>query len=276
MSRSLKISFVVMAALIVAAVFGSIIYNEKETVKAARQLWSEAKTMDDCELRLTSALNEQQRANIPIRNDMSRYCFSHAVRQGQLIDFSVSRTIYAEQSYETQVLLWMVVAITLSGVILAGVQIVAAYKLSSVAKVAPDLGGKLDFDKSGKLSVQSSVTGLLILIVSFAFFIVYVRFVYPLDHRFLDPADKAAGETEASLEPQKPLVQAGVPVNGTNAAAAGRQYVAGGLGGAPAARSYTQGGLGEPPAATPGPVLKNTAYPASAAVAGASKTVAHQ
>lgn len=73
--------------------------------------------------------------------------------------------------------MWMVVAITLSGVALAGLQLVAGYKLAAAGKAAFEQGGQLSIEHS-KISLGSSVTGLMILAISLVFFIVFVTKVY--------------------------------------------------------------------------------------------------
>ena len=103
-NKAIRLVLLVTGLIGILAI-GSIIHNQLLLVAKETQVWSEAKAMDDCKARLTSALNDQQKGNIPVRVDMSKYCFSHAVRQGQLVDFSIGRTIYTEHCYETQVLL---------------------------------------------------------------------------------------------------------------------------------------------------------------------------
>ncbi|MDN7176676.1 hypothetical protein M0D69_01285 [Caballeronia sp. SEWSISQ10-4 2] len=109
---------------------------------------------------------------------ISDLCYTEVRREALLGDFNIRRMTLVGQQFETLVIMWMVVAITFSGVILAGIQLVAAYRL------AADGHEKFGGDQSdlrieqGHISLKSSVTGLLILTVSFAFFIVFVRWVY--------------------------------------------------------------------------------------------------
>jgi hypothetical protein len=88
----------------------------------------------------------------------------------------IRRDNYVFQRHENIILLIMVVSITLSGVFLAGLQLLAAYKLA--------LLGKAEFASASELrensSFKSSVVGLVILTISFAFFLVFVVDVYTL------------------------------------------------------------------------------------------------
>ena len=111
--------------------------------------------------------------------------------------FELRRIGVFAQFYQGQVVLWMVVAITVSGVILAGIQLLIGFSFarksalregvkSNESRAAdklnasdPDGVSKIEYGKGG-LIVQSSVTGLLILIVSFAFFYVFVTKIYSI------------------------------------------------------------------------------------------------
>jgi len=97
-----------------------------------------------------------------------------------LNDFQIRRLKFIQQGYDERVLLWMVVVITLSGVFLAGLQLVGSYRLAAAA-------GRTDIEQSGEIALQrdrislkSSITGLFILLVSFAFFYVFVIEIVPL------------------------------------------------------------------------------------------------
>jgi hypothetical protein len=114
-------------------------------------------------------------------------CYTQLYNQGTLNDFQVRRAKFVQQSYDERVLLWMVVIITISGVFLAGVQIIASYRLAAAGR-----GG--GFDQSGEIALQrdrislkSSITGLFILIISFAFFYVFVLEILPIKEVKVDP-----------------------------------------------------------------------------------------
>jgi hypothetical protein len=128
-----------------------------------------------------------------------------------------------------------VVTITLAGVLMAGFQVWASFKLAST-------GAKGNFGEDstiaierGKLYVRSSTTGLLILVVSFAFFVVYVRWIYPIQEVDLDRAkgtETTASDSNNSSEFEKPADRA--------------------------ARKAAER-TGNPPAGTPGPGSDETA-----------------
>jgi len=106
-----------------------------------------------------------------------RLCGEQIYNIDALNDFSIRRQKFTQQELDERVILFLVVAITLSGVCLAGLQLLASYKLASHRrlKFTEDSTLLLEHDK---VSLRSSVTGLLILVVSLGFFIIYVKWVY--------------------------------------------------------------------------------------------------
>jgi hypothetical protein len=137
--------------------------------------------------------------DLNIMDCMSEY----GVKQnGQLTDYSVAQTVYyicydilrttgiaKEQSIrddnftfqrtENVVLMCMVVAITISGVILAGLQLLASYKLALTGRSFLIEGGQVDLNMHS-IALRSSVVGVIILGISFGFFLVFVLYVYTL------------------------------------------------------------------------------------------------
>ena len=81
------------------------------------------------------------------------------------------------QRYENTIIMLMVVSITVSGVILAGLQLLASYKLASIGKGSIDERSEVNFSFNS-MAVKSSVVGVVILGISFAFFLVFVLYVY--------------------------------------------------------------------------------------------------
>ena len=116
--------------------------------------------------------------------DATDLCYRHLHSQGLLNDFKLRRLKFTQQAYDERILLWMVVVITVSGVVLAGFQLLASFRLASTGPAKPAGAGadwtpSSDFTlEQGKLSVKSSVTGLLILVCSFAFFWVFVYEIF--------------------------------------------------------------------------------------------------
>ena len=106
-----------------------------------------------------------------------RLCGEQIYNIDALNDFAIRKEKFTQQELDERVILFLVVAITLSGVCLAALQLLASYKLASRqrAKFIEDSTLSLEHDK---VSLRSSVTGLMILVVSLGFFIIYVKWVY--------------------------------------------------------------------------------------------------
>jgi hypothetical protein len=108
-----------------------------------------------------------------------RLCGEQIYDVDALDDFAIRREKFTQQTLDERVILFLVVAITLSGVCLAGLQLLASYKLAARRrlKFTEDSTLSLEHDK---VSLRSSVTGLMILVVSLGFFIIYVKWVYTI------------------------------------------------------------------------------------------------
>lgn len=112
-------------------------------------------------------------------DQITNHCVIQVSNSLSLADFNVRRLAFIDQYSESPFILWLVVIITLSGVVLAAIQIAAAYNVSAAYGRSLELGGKVDWEGT-KLSVKSTVAGILILAMSFAFFLVFVIYVYTI------------------------------------------------------------------------------------------------
>jgi hypothetical protein len=146
-------------------------------------------------------------------------CYAEIDEEDTLEEFGIRKSALLNQQAETPVILWMVVGITLSGVLLAGVQLIAGYRLASAGKAAGfEPGGQISVE-SNKLSLRSSVTGVLILAISLLFFYVFVTQVYLIKEIVPSPKASVTGSPELTWGWQQqpiPVLQAPVvPPAGT-------------------------------------------------------------
>jgi hypothetical protein len=160
-------------------------------------------------------------------HEFSILCTSLIFNESALDDYRIRRMKFEQQYYAEGVTLWMVVAITISGVMLAAVQLMASYKLALIGKEAFAQDSSMALEQ-GKVSLKSSITGLFILTISFAFFLVYVLYIYTI--------------TEANLEKPKVAESQVMPVSGVTAMSDGKNFSPGLL--------LQSGGLGAPPNVT--------------------------
>jgi hypothetical protein len=170
-------------------------------------------TMDTCVDRFKGMLG----SDLPTITDLygiNSFCYDHTASQLLVDEEIIKRDNYVFQRNENVVLLYMVVLITFGGVLLAGLQLYASYKLATTGH--GDLAGGTEFTYSPQgASFRSSVVGLSILALSFAFFLVFVLYVY----RFTD--NSASQRQNATVQPQSapaatlPTPQTGAPQNST-------------------------------------------------------------
>jgi hypothetical protein len=145
------------------------------------------------------------------------HCYSLIRSQGLLNNFYILDLTYVQQYRTSPVLLWLVVGVTISGVILAALQLLAAFQLAMTKDHEMDGGGTMSI-KRHEIALKSSVTGLFILLMSFAFFLVFVFYVYriepPKDQDHLPPQTRILpepGKLEATPTPSPPPPPAPAP-----------------------------------------------------------------
>ena len=169
-------------------------------------------TMDTCVDKFKGVLG----SNPPTITDLygiNQFCYLHTDYQLQADQAIIRRDNYVFQRNENVVLLYMVVLITFGGVLLAGLQLYASYRLATTGH--GELAGGAEFAYSPQgASFKSSVVGLSILAMSFAFFLVFVIYVYT----FTDNAKsqrQTTVQSQSAPAPTPPPPQTGVPQNST-------------------------------------------------------------
>jgi hypothetical protein len=116
-----------------------------------------------------------------------------------LDDFIIRRRKFIDQEFDERVNLWLVVTITMSGVLMSAVQLFLSYRLATTGKDIFTKDSELAIE-SGKVSLKSSIAGLLILTLSLAFFMIYVLYIYSIKEVPLEGPQNLQTpiETEAS------------------------------------------------------------------------------
>jgi hypothetical protein len=127
----------------------------------------------------TLEITKPTNVNVDAYERVWRLCGNEMFNSVYLADFLIRREKFTQQALDERVNLWLVVTITISGVVLAGIQLFMSFKLA--------MKGRAEFGKdsevaleSGRLSLKSSITGAVILALSFAFFMVYVIWIYSI------------------------------------------------------------------------------------------------
>jgi hypothetical protein len=97
----------------------------------------------------------------------------------------------------------------LSGVILAAFQLLAAFRLASAGKGEFAQSQELTLEQN-RISLKSSVTGLMIFVISFAFFMVYVVWVYTSKELKQELPEGQSQTTEAAVHTARPMPFLGI------------------------------------------------------------------
>jgi hypothetical protein len=163
------------------------------------------RTLESCVKNLLEA-TDQTHPTAKVYTASVDVCLTEIFNINSLIDFNYRRHQILNKELDEQVLLWMVVSVTVSGVLLAGLQLLASYRLASTGQQKLSQPSQLSIQR-GRLSIKSSVTGLIILTISLAFFVVYVKWIYPDQIAEVQPAEmkqvRAPGFPDADLLPFK-------------------------------------------------------------------------
>jgi hypothetical protein len=138
-------------------------------------------SMSQCVADTLGLFDQKNPPTSEILRDARGHCYSLIQAQEILSDFAIRKLNFFQQYRANGVLMWMVVAVTFSGVLLAGFQLWASYELAVVNKTSlPADDGEMIL-KRDQLVLKSSITGLFILLLSFCFFLVFVFYVYRLE-----------------------------------------------------------------------------------------------
>lgn len=138
-------------------------------------------SMSQCVTDTLNLLGQKSSPASEVLRDAREHCYSLIHAQGLLSDYAIRKLNFFQQYRANGVLMLMVVVVTLSGVLLAGLQLWASYQLAAANKTSLHTdSGKLTLE-SNRLVLQSSVTGLFILATSFCFFLVFVLYVYKFE-----------------------------------------------------------------------------------------------
>lgn len=124
-------------------------------------------------------------------------CFREVQSDMLLRELQLRRARFLQQASEGAVLLVVVVIITLSGIALAAVQFAASYRLATAGGAAIEQPSEVTIEQ-GRITLKSSVTGLVVLACSLAFFTVFVIHVHPI--REVGPRDPPAAAAPRQLE----------------------------------------------------------------------------
>jgi hypothetical protein len=141
--------------------------------------------------------------NVGTLYDLNLFCYNSIGSQLRIDSDRIRLDTFVFQRNENIVLLYMVVLLTISGVVLAGLQLLASYRLALAGRGELAGGGSEIAYSATSVSFKSSVIGLTILALSFAFFLVFIVYVYDLREIGADGASRPAAPAQQQPTPTR-------------------------------------------------------------------------
>ncbi len=108
-----------------------------------------------------------------------------AYYQYRVFGYEHRKNVFAWQSFSTKVTFWVVLMLVFSGIIFSGIQFYKSIKqgFAEGGDLQGGSGTELELSTSG-IKVTSPVLGVIILVISLAFFYLYLIHVYPIREIF--------------------------------------------------------------------------------------------
>jgi hypothetical protein len=149
---------------------------------------------------------------------LNGFCYDTIGSQLKIDQEKIRRDNFVFQRNENVVLLYMVVLVTISGVVLAGVQLLASYKLAVLGRGELAGGGSEINYSAHSISFKSSVIGLTILAMSFAFFLVFIMYVYDMRDMSSAAESRPVAQSFSPAQPPTNLLPVLTPLDQPRAA----------------------------------------------------------
>ena len=144
---NLKILTIILAVLVVFLSTYSISQNmDSRALEDGSVLFGRSvPSLQEC----VTSLSEKEKGSS--FRKLTEECYFYGLKQGYLNDFQTRRAHFSLQYDSGKIILWMVVIITLSGVLLSALQLAASYRLA-VASQNHSLRSQQEFSvEEGKL-----------------------------------------------------------------------------------------------------------------------------
>lgn len=211
----LAIVIIVVSAALMAALVHDIL-ELRESGKARESFNNKSYQLN------YDTINKCIDKHLPKYSENHLYAFHHATSvcsnllfySLDMKDYEIRKEKFRNQEKFEPYIIAIVMAITACGVYLSYYQIRQTYSTSfdsysvlnrdSLRKKLSKNELRVAINEQFKFTLRSSVTGLAILIVSFAFFIVYLEYVYELDPIYTERSEKARAAINTGLS-EKPI-----------------------------------------------------------------------
>jgi RsiW-degrading membrane proteinase PrsW (M82 family) len=208
-----------LSIVVIVLLTSALVYETVSTKYRSEAQQDNVSGLDDlvaCEKNLEVQMQPTSGPNLPpdqtLVGWLDQTCSNRIAWDRQIREFEIRKRAFEEQARETPVILWMVVSLTVSGVLLAALQLLVASLVSlrkpasgtpaeqsadiqqlvasliSLRKPAAGTSDEQSADiqqnslevKPGSIIVRSAVSGIVVLTISLAFFWVYIIYVYSI------------------------------------------------------------------------------------------------
>jgi hypothetical protein len=172
-------ALIVIPVLVIVILFTSINRYISEPQEETVQLSEpQSSAQREC-ITYTLSVLKLSEMSFPDYEKVWSLCGTEQLNKLYLHDFKIRRETFIRQELDERVTLAMVVAITISGVVMSGLQLFMSYRLALSGHGALDKDMEISVQKD-RIALRSSMVGLMILVISLAFFVVYVKWIYTI------------------------------------------------------------------------------------------------
>lgn len=140
---------------------------------------------------LTEAANDkglEQMGDVPPVADSVTQSIERAAWQNYFdyksFGYAHRRNVFTWQLLSSKIIFFVVIVLVLSGIYFAGLQFFHSLKLSKKGVDLQKLMGSELSASTKEIRVSSPVLGVIILVLSFLFFFLYLKYVYPIHETF--------------------------------------------------------------------------------------------
>jgi hypothetical protein len=88
------------------------------------------------------------------------------------------KSIFNQRRITTWIITGFIVLLILSGIVFTGIQLFMVVSLNNLS----ELNSEITIETAGKISINSSIVGAIVLIISLAFFYLYLQYVYKIQN----------------------------------------------------------------------------------------------
>lgn len=153
-------------------------FNQALEEMEKEELWSSTNTAPPVPLPkdTVSSSSLVYTSTIEMKNNLGKVLY-----ESYILDLRHNREIFEWQLYSSRVIFWVVLILVSIGIIFSAIQFYKSMLISRSIKESDRLELQTELEVSAKgLKISSPVLGVIILVISLAFFYLFIIHVYPI------------------------------------------------------------------------------------------------